>query len=95
MSSGAWVACVPLRLATSLEILEEIADARDDRAAVGVAIVDVREPHPEAVRRQQIVHPVGGIFEQHILLERRRVAAMGDELQLFWPANSEVGGGAR
>src|SRR5205823_937484 len=71
----------PVAMGNVAEILEEIADARDDRAAARVAIIDGSEPRSEAVGREQVEHPVRGIFEQQILLERWTVAAMGDELE--------------
>ena len=47
-----------------IDVLDEKAIPRSDRAAVVANIVDHREPGAEAVGGQHVVHPVGGIFEQ-------------------------------
>ena len=59
----------PVAMGDVLQLLEEEAGSRDDRFAVGIAIIDVRQPHLETARGQLIQHSVGGIFEQLILLE--------------------------
>ena len=51
------------------------------------------EPRAEAVRSQQVEHPVGGIFEQHILLEAAARWQWVTSFSCFCPAKSEVGGG--
>ena len=54
-----------------VEILEEETDARNIWSAVGVDIIDGREPSAEAHRRHQVEKSVSGIFEQDLLLEIR------------------------
>ena len=67
--------------AGDVEVLDEEAEARGDRLAAVLDVVDLGEPGAEAVRGQHIVEAVGGIFEQEILLVPLGRPAMRDQLQ--------------
>src|SRR3982751_5644081 len=59
----------------------EEADALNIGAACLVEVIDIGEAGAETLGRHQIVEPVSGIFEQHLLLETSVALVVSDECQ--------------